>query len=85
MKLVRTLGLFVALALLGSTSSHALHPGDCAYVCTNPTTGQTVHGTTQASPYACCSGTATFGCPVGYTYSETVFYVDSSGPELCSL
>lgn len=83
---IRTLSLLVVLALVGATSSSALlgyHPGDCAYECWNPTTSETIQAKTQASPAACCSGTATFSCPVGWTYLDTLFYVDSRGPQVC--
>lgn len=84
--LVRTISLFAALAVLGVTSSSALrgyYPGDCAYECSNPATGETITTKIQASQDACCSGTAPFACPIGWTYSDTLFWVNSVGPQLC--
>ncbi len=86
--LIRTISLFAAVALGGASSSSALgnyHPGDCAYECTNPTTGETIGSRVQASQDACCSGTAPFVCPAGWTYSGTDFWVNSIGPQLCPL
>jgi len=84
--LIRTVSLFAALAVLGATNSSALrgyYPGDCAYECWDPTTGETLTTKIQASQQACCSGSAPFVCPTGWTYAGSDFWVSSSGPQLC--
>ncbi len=85
--LSRVLMLLATLVLAGAASGQALkyyQPGDCVYQCENEA-GQDFNSSVRpVSPEDCCAGNYPPTCPSGYSWTGTLFYVDSFGPELCA-
>ena len=86
MKNLSRASMLLAVLALSAVSAGALGhypPGSCVYQCENGA-GQAVNGNAgPLSPGDCCAGNYPHTCPTGYSWTGTLFYVDSFGPELC--